>query len=115
MRTLENFSKELKKIFALDFSYVALLLFFILMFYTLIYYDLPFFVQLFFLSGLLLIPSSYQQKIREVAELKMKFLYVKTKLSDRINDFEKILIENDSALGTDSIEKVLNELKMDKP
>lgn len=110
---MENFSKELKKIFTQDFRYVALLLYFLLMFYTLVYYDLPLYVQLFFMIGLLLVPSSYQKKVKEIAELKMKVLYVKTKLSDKINEFEKVLKEKDKIIVDDSIENVLTELKFE--
>lgn len=110
---LENFSKELKKIFTIDFRYMALLVYFLLMFYSLVYYDLPLYIQLFFMIGLLLIPSSYQQKVKEIAELKMKVLYVKTKLSDRINDFEKVIKEKEQITVDESMEKVLTELKFE--
>ncbi|MCP5060916.1 MAG: hypothetical protein GY936_00425 [Ignavibacteriae bacterium] len=43
----------------------------------------------------------------------MKVLYVKTKLSDKINDFEKVLKEKDEILVDESIEKVLTELKFE--
>ncbi len=43
----------------------------------------------------------------------MKVLYVKTKLSDKINDFEKVLKEKEKIVLDDSIGKILTELKFE--
>ncbi len=110
---MDNFKDELKRIFPFDKAYLLMLLFFIVMFATLIYHELHTVILAFFFIGIIVIPLLYQAKIREIAELKMKVLYVKTKLSSRIEDFEKILKDIKNIEVKLAIEQVLAEIKID--
>ncbi len=110
---LEKFSTGLKKIFTFDINYTLILLYFILVFAALYYFELPFILLAFFFVGLVFIPLMYQRKMKEANELKMKLLYAKTKITDRINDFEKILKENEHIENKKAIEEVLKNIKLD--
>lgn len=91
-----------------------MLLYFIIVFAALYYFEIPTTLLIFFALGLIFIPFVYQQKLKEAAELRMKLLYAKTKITDRIEDFEKIIKENENIENKKAIVEVLENIKLDQ-
>ena len=103
---------ELREAKTSNLKYFYILIYFTLISFCFVSENVPLLYLAIFIGGLIIITISFERLERELAIVKMKNFYIKTKLSLKVDELENLINKNQNDISVKLIKNLLEEIEV---
>ncbi|MCW8849144.1 MAG: hypothetical protein OQJ81_04120 [Melioribacteraceae bacterium] len=109
---MEKVPIELKEVKTSNQKYFYMLIYFTIISYCFVSENVPILYLAIFIAGLIIITIVFERLERELAMVKMKNFYIKSKLSLKVEELENMINNNQENISLKLINNLLEEIEV---
>jgi magnesium-transporting ATPase (P-type) len=109
---MDKITEELGLIKTNKLKYFYILIYSIIVSFGFVYYNVHITYLITFTGGLILLTIAFEKLEKELASIKMRNLYIKAKISLKINEMEKLIEKDNENFYKKTLQSLLNEIEV---